>query len=189
MGNGTRNFLFHSRQFRQLCIPSSQTGAGPSCQSSAEQTSDWIICFSFLLTMSGNTASGEPRTENPYSLPSPAPPRAMMRDDDPSAVEPARRRLAPKSRLRIFSSLPNLSSCYKFKRSKRQPADAEFEANSPNQSVGELPPLEQTNDNTTIITLDNSSIPNIRNNKDEYRWAVVYENQRGYIRRHPFMCG
>ena len=141
--------------------------------------------------MSGNTvsASGEPSTEDPYSLASPGPPKAMMRTDDPAAVEPARRRLAQKSRFRISSSLQNLSSCYKFKRPRRQPADSGFEAHSPNQSVGQLPSLEHTNDNTTIITLDNSSISNISNNKDEYRWAVVYENQRGYIYHYPFMCG
>lgn len=141
--------------------------------------------------MLGNTvsASGEPSTEDPYSLASPGPPQAMLKTDDPEAVEPARRRLAQKSRFRICSSLPNLSSCYKFKRPKRQLADSGFEAYSPNQSVGQLPPLEQTNDNTTIITLDDTSISNISNNKDEYRWAVVYENQRGYIYHHPFMCG
>ncbi|OAX42962.1 hypothetical protein K503DRAFT_853609 [Rhizopogon vinicolor AM-OR11-026] len=129
--------------------------------------------------MLGNTASSEPQTENSHSLASPGPPLAMMKRDDPAAVEPARRRLAPKSRFRIFSSLPNLSSCYKFKRPKQQPADSEFETHSSNQSVGQLPPLEQTNDNTTTITLDNTSISNISDNKDEYRWAVVYENQRG----------
>lgn len=49
-----------------------------------------------------------------------------------------------------------------------------------NKSIEQLPPLEQTNDNTTIITLDISGISDIRDiNKDEYRWAVVYENQRG----------
>lgn len=143
--------------------------------------------------MSGNNAtansSGEPRPEDLCSLASPGPPQAMMKTDDPSAVEPARRRLTPKTRFRIFSSLLNLSSCCKFKRPKQQFADSGFEENSSNQHVGQLPPLEQTNDNTTIITLDNSSISNISDNKDEYRWAVVYENQRGYIHHHPFMCG
>jgi hypothetical protein len=51
-----------------------------------------------------------------------------------------------------------------------------------NKSIEQLPPLEQTNDNTTIITLDISGISDIRDiNKDEYRWAVVYENQRGCV--------
>ncbi|KAG1749989.1 uncharacterized protein EDB91DRAFT_1344565 [Suillus paluster] len=124
-------------------------------------------------------SSGEHRNQGSSSLASPSPPQAMMEPDDPSAVEPARRRLAPKSRFRIFSSLPNLFSCCNFKRPKPHPADSELEANSLNNSVGQLPPLEQTNDSTTIINLDISSISNIPDNKNEYRWAVVYENQRG----------
>lgn len=125
------------------------------------------------------TSGSGPRHEDLY----PGPPQAMMETDDPSVVEPARRRLAPKSR---FRSLINLSSCYKLKRHKRQPG---LDANSSNQSLGPLPPLDQTNDNTTVITLENPSISNIFDNKNEYRWAVVYENQRGYIHYYPFMLG
>ncbi|KAG0708859.1 hypothetical protein DFH29DRAFT_345129 [Suillus ampliporus] len=127
--------------------------------------------------MSSST-SAEHRTNDSSSLAGPSLLQAMMEPDDPSAVEPARRRLAPKTRSRMFSSLASLFSFCSFKRQKPQPADSEFEANSLNNSVGQLP-LEQTNDNTTIINLDVSSVSNIPDNKDEYRWAVVYENQRG----------
>ncbi|KAG1833806.1 hypothetical protein EV424DRAFT_1364115 [Suillus variegatus] len=110
----------------------------------------------------------------------PAPPQAILTLDDPSAAEPARRRLAPKTRLSICSFLPNLFSCCRSRHHKPQPADSEAEADSSNKSIEQLPALEQTNDNTTIITLDISGISDIPGiNKDDYRWAVVYENQRG----------
>lgn len=107
----------------------------------------------------------------------PAPPQAILTLDDPSAVESARRRLAPKTRFRIFSFLPNIFSCCGCRRHKLQPTDLESKADSSNKSI---PPLERINDNTTIITLDISGISDIPGiEKDEYRWAVVYENQRG----------
>ncbi|KAG2154845.1 hypothetical protein DEU56DRAFT_770745 [Suillus clintonianus] len=130
---------------------------------------------------SSTSGAGEPRIEDSHTLasPWPAPPQAMLTPDDPSAAEPARRRLAPKTRFRIFSFLTNLFTCCNSKRHNPQPADSEVEADSSSKSVG-LPPLEQINDNTTTITLDISGISNIPDiNKDEYRWAVVYENQRG----------
>ncbi|KAG2350357.1 hypothetical protein BDR05DRAFT_993767 [Suillus weaverae] len=133
---------------------------------------------------SSTSGAGEPRIQDSCSPAGPrwpAPPQAILTPDDPSAVEPARRRLAPKTRFRIFSSLPNIFSCCGSRHHKPQPADSESNAEvSSNKSIEQLPPLEQTNDNTTIITLDISGILDIPGmNKDEYRWAVVYENQRG----------
>ncbi|KAG2072642.1 hypothetical protein BDR04DRAFT_1096264 [Suillus decipiens] len=109
----------------------------------------------------------------------PVPPQAMLTPDDPSAVESARRRLAPKSLFRSF--LPKIFSCCGSRRHKSQPKGSESKADSSNKSIEQLqPPEQQTNDNTTIIALDISGISNIPDaNKNEYRWAVVYENQRG----------
>ncbi|KAG2159861.1 uncharacterized protein EDB93DRAFT_1112311 [Suillus bovinus] len=133
---------------------------------------------------SSTSGTGELQIQDLCSLAGPqwlAPPQAILTLDDPSAAEPARRRLAPKTRLSIFSFPPNLFSCCRFRHHEPRPADAESEADSSNKPIEQLvPPLEQTNDNTTIITLDISGISDIPGiNKDDYRWAVVYENQRG----------
>lgn len=131
---------------------------------------------------SSTTGPSDLRVQDSCSLAGPqwpAPPQAILTPDDPSAVEPARRRLTPKTRFSIFSFLPNPFSCCGSRNRKPQPVDS-AEPDGLNKSIEQLPPLEQTNDNTTIITLDISGISDIRDiNKDEYRWAVVYENQRG----------
>lgn len=134
--------------------------------------------------MSSSTSGpGDLRIQDSCSLAGPqwpAPPQAILTPDDPSAVEPARRRLTPKTRFSIFSFLPNHFSCCGSRNHKPQPVDSSAEPDGSNKSIEQLPPLEQTNDNTTIITLDISGISDIPDiNKDEYRWAVVYENQRG----------
>lgn len=136
--------------------------------------------------MSSSTSGlGDLRTQDSCSLASPqwpAPPQAILTPDDPSAVEPARRRLTPKTRFSIFSFLQNLFCCCGSRNHNPQPVDSSAEPDGLDNSIEQLPPLEQTNDNTTIITLDISGISNIPDiNKDEYRWAVVYENQRGCV--------
>lgn len=136
--------------------------------------------------MSSSTSGlGDLRTQDSCSLAGPqwpAPPQAILTPDDPSAVEPARRRLTPKTRFSIFSFFQNLFSCCGSRNHNPQPVDSSAEPDGLDNSIEQLPPLEQTNDNTTIITLDISGISNIPDiNKDEYRWAVVYENQRGCV--------
>ncbi|KAG1864206.1 hypothetical protein DFJ58DRAFT_205262 [Suillus subalutaceus] len=133
--------------------------------------------------MSSSTSVGELRIQDSCSLAGtqwPTPPQAVLTPDDPSAVEPARRRLATKTRFRVFSFLPNPFSCCGSRHRKPQPTDSESKADGSNKSIEQLPPLEQTSDNTATITLDLSGISDIPGiDKDVYRWAVVYENQRG----------
>lgn len=130
---------------------------------------------------SSTSGVGELQIQDSCSLAGPqwpAPPQAILTPDNPSAVESARRRLAPKTRFRSF--LPKIFSCCGSRRHKSQPEDSESNADSSNKSTEQLPPPEQTNDNTTIIALDISGISHIPDtNKSEYRWAVLYENQRG----------
>ncbi|KAH7911204.1 hypothetical protein BJ138DRAFT_1240107 [Hygrophoropsis aurantiaca] len=106
------------------------------------------------------------------------PPQPMQRDD-PSAADSARRRVAPKSRLPLFSSLPNLRSHHKASKQKSPSRRHPDTHTDDHQSHNDLPPLEQTNDNNNIINLDESALPQLPADRDVYRWAVVYENQRG----------
>jgi len=90
------------------------------------------------------------------------PPSALIQDD-PAAADPARRKVAPKSRLsRLFAfrSTPNLH---------RVPSQEELPAL--NLSVLDV--------DSTPITLDCSTLGDVFT--DRYEWAVLYENQRGSV--------
>ncbi|KAF8140262.1 hypothetical protein EV363DRAFT_1500514 [Boletus edulis] len=77
--------------------------------------------------------------------------------DDPSAADPARRRLLQKSPFPHFSSFPSRTS-----------------------TVNILPLLPADSDHTTQdIQIDDAHLPHPNDNKDMYRWAILYENQRG----------
>lgn len=91
-----------------------------------------------------------------------APPLPSESTDDYHAAEPARKRLAPKHR---FLSLPNLRS-----RSKRP---------APTQGATQ-DDTSQAADSHTLIHLDNSVLDEAEHH-DKYEWAILYENQRGYV--------
>ncbi|KAH0838301.1 hypothetical protein J3R83DRAFT_6578 [Lanmaoa asiatica] len=80
-----------------------------------------------------------------------------MRADDPAAAEPARRRLLQRSSLPRFPSLPSRPS-----------------------KIISLPlPLLPTDHPADDIHIHHAHHPLTPDDKDVYRWAIVYENQRG----------
>src|ERR1700728_5412036 len=98
-------------------------------------------------------------------------PPECMKTDDYSAAEPARRRLLKKDSFRLFASLPNLRSKRKQKESGKNSDDAV-------PVFIETPP--SPTDSNGFIHLDNAAICEDED-KPVYRWAVLYENQRGYV--------
>lgn len=103
------------------------------------------------------------------------PPQWMQTDDDPEAVDLARRRLTTR---RSFLSL------FKRKSASSLPADAQEQNNAPpSRTPTDDWPLmaslavPQSND---FINLDGLDIMPDDNTRDVYRWAIIFENQRGY---------
>jgi hypothetical protein len=91
------------------------------------------------------------------------PPPSALIQDDPAAADPARRKIAPKSRLsRLFAfrSSPNLRRVS----SQEEP---------PVLNVASL------DVDSTPITLDSSTLEDVFT--DRYEWAILYENQRGSV--------
>jgi hypothetical protein len=108
------------------------------------------------------------------------PPPQCMQADEYSAADPARRRLTPKSGLRIFASLTNLRQRSKSTTSRKSAAANDSVHVS--ESTDEPPPLRpSTGTGDTIINLDGSAISDFHESKDVYRWAILYENQRGHV--------
>lgn len=96
-----------------------------------------------------------------------------MQTDDYEAANAARQRLAPKSRLRVFSSLSDLR---KRKRSHKSASEEPAITNEAPSAI--LRPSTGTED--VLINLDGSAITDCNDSKDIYKWATLYENQRGY---------
>lgn len=93
-----------------------------------------------------------------------------MLADDYSAANSARQRLAPKSGFRLLtSSLTNLRR--KGTNSSAGKTDSSGEDASTSDQIRQS--------DTTEIDLDSSAISDFRVDKDVYRWATIYENQRG----------
>ncbi|KAF8846380.1 hypothetical protein BDN67DRAFT_961102 [Paxillus ammoniavirescens] len=101
-------------------------------------------------------------------------PPPKMQVDNSSAVDGARRRLAPKSRFPLFSSLPNLRSKYSASKEKLKQRSETIERLSRSTVV-----LPQPDEDTRTIVLDYEHLPDMSDDEDVYRWAVLYENQRG----------
>ena len=81
-----------------------------------------------------------------------------MRADDPAAADPARRRLLQKSPFPRFPSFPSRTSTI---------------------STNTLPlPDDHPADD---IHIDDARLPHPPDDKDVYRWAILYENQRGSV--------
>ncbi|KAI9572967.1 hypothetical protein HD554DRAFT_1403772 [Boletus coccyginus] len=77
--------------------------------------------------------------------------------DDPAAADPARRRLLKKSPFPRFPSFPARTSTI---------------------SINTLPFLSDDHP-TDDIHIDDAPLPHSPDDKDVYRWAILYENQRG----------
>ena len=87
-----------------------------------------------------------------------------MRADDPAAADPARRRLLQRS---SFPHFPSFAS-------RRTTSDPNI--------VPLLSPDSCTSDD---IYIDDTHLPVPNDDNDLYRWAILHENQRGYV-HSPF---
>lgn len=96
------------------------------------------------------------------------PSHAILQPDDPANAEPARRRLASKSRFHLFASLRRVCSKKRLNPHLKGP---------PILKDNRL--LSQSEDDTRSITLSAERLPDSSEEQDTYRWAVLYENQRG----------
>jgi hypothetical protein len=114
------------------------------------------------------------------------PPPQCMQPDEYSAADAARRRLAPKSGLRLFASLTSLRQRSKSTSSKR--SSTAIQSAQLTESMGETAHLRPPTDtDDVLINLDGSAISDFHENKDVYKWAILYENQRGYV-SHLVSC-
>jgi hypothetical protein len=109
------------------------------------------------------------------NLPSLAPPPQCMQIAEYAAADLARRRLLPKRH--FFPSLSDL-------RASLSPKSKSIRKKNSNESWPKNEPLIQTDpliaeETDNYIILDDSAIPDGLEEKDIYRWAIVYENQRG----------
>jgi hypothetical protein len=103
--------------------------------------------------------------------------------DERSGADAARQRLTRKSRFNLFASLrsqrhlTSSTSESKVKNSKKkdqlQDSDTTSELSLPPQNQAALVP--------DPIHLDDSGVSLLQDDKDVYRWAVLYENQRGCV--------
>jgi hypothetical protein len=95
-----------------------------------------------------------------------------------AAADLARRRLLPKRH--FFPSLSDLRASLS---PKSKPNRKEREKNSNESWPKDEPPMQTDplipEETDNYIILDDSAIPDGLEEKDIYRWAIVYENQRG----------
>jgi hypothetical protein len=103
--------------------------------------------------------------------------------DDYSAADAARKRLIPKGRFRFFASLPNLRVFSAHAGSQRNDREQQDDRN-----LGGTSPLERISSTSTAldaedeIELEEGRLPDLpEDGKNEYRWAILFENQRGYF--------
>ena len=130
-------------------------------------------------------------------------PQFMQPDDEPTAVEPARRKAnTKKTSLFPFLSRARKQSAKTFRRDSTTEsasgiASTSASTSSPTSSTkapptppaASEPPLVAgvgsddpiVPEPNTLIELEGLSTPLEDDSKDVYRWAVVYENQRGYV--------
>ena len=118
----------------------------------------------------------------------------MQPDDEPTAAEPARR----KANAQKTSIFPFLSRARKqsAKKLKQDPSAEDTSSVASTSSTEALPTHTPTAEErplmasvepdgpvvpepNTLIELEGLSAPLEDDSKDVYRWAVVYENQRG----------
>jgi hypothetical protein len=110
-----------------------------------------------------------------------------MQHDDPSAADAARKRLAPKRRFPIFASLPNLRRVSSappapegngkaMGKKKVMPVDS---TDAQSLDLALIAQRTQSTDNDGIVLQCGDSPESAGGSRNEYRWAVLYENQRG----------
>lgn len=125
-------------------------------------------------------------------------PQLMQVDNEPTAVEPARRK-ANTRKTSLFPFLPRTrkQSAKKLKRvSSNEDGSSIISSSSPTPSTKAAPTNPPAADEWPLIAsveadipaipepniqidLEGLSVPPESDSKDVYRWAVVYENQRG----------
>lgn len=114
--------------------------------------------------------------DSPSSFTQPDPPYTAMQPDDPAAVEPARRRVTGTKGpcLRLLSSLR--SKLRAPKPSAKKPDDR-----GPCSVKDDFQPLPPLLDEAQSIVIQTDSLPDLSeaHSGTIYRWAVLYENQRG----------
>lgn len=97
-----------------------------------------------------------------------------MQVDDYAAADAARRKLAPKTGFRLFtSSLSNLG------RQRTKSTTSNDNGKTEDADGAQIRPSTGTVE--AFITLDGSAISDFHENGDVYRWAILYENQRGCV--------
>ncbi|KII94380.1 hypothetical protein PLICRDRAFT_88608 [Plicaturopsis crispa FD-325 SS-3] len=106
------------------------------------------------------------------------PPPTWMREDDYAAADGARARLHPKSRFSVSLSVPSLRARARSHAKLRSP---EPQMREMGEAPDGQPPLSRSVVATNFINLDGSAIGSDEDlqSKDVYRWAMLYENQRG----------
>lgn len=95
-------------------------------------------------------------------------PHAILQPDDSAAVESARRRVAGKFRFHLFASLRRLCLNKRLKPHRKGPPTFKSDCL-----------LSRSEDDARSITLSSGGLPDTLEEQDIYRWAVLYENQRG----------
>jgi hypothetical protein len=118
-----------------------------------------------------------------------------MQTDEYAGADAARQRLVRKSRFPFFKSTPNLRAATSkhskgghWKGKGKSDDNEDQEENTPTVLVSDTRPqsvnftsLEERVELSNKIILDDSVIPDGLEDKDVYRWAILYENQRGYV--------
>jgi hypothetical protein len=119
-------------------------------------------------------------TESPVSTS--ASPCIQLETDEYSAADPARRRLQPKARFPLFASLSNLRYPSSIPSGSKSKGKRNHKQN--HGAATDDPPIvvhPDVADSNPIIHLDNSAIAEEEECNNIYQWAVIYENQRGYV--------
>lgn len=130
------------------------------------------------------------------STSSPSLPPQCLLPDEYTAADAARQRFINKSRFPLFRSAPNLRRAAskgkvkggnpKSRRKRKDTGDQDEHSfvsvdDDSHLSSEDLQPLEEGINLSDKIILDDSAIPDSLEDKDVYRWAMLYENQRGYV--------
>ncbi|KAK0478348.1 hypothetical protein IW261DRAFT_1565329 [Armillaria novae-zelandiae] len=111
---------------------------------------------------------------------SPLPPPSCLTTDDYHAVDAARNRFVKKSRFPIFSSVPNLRHVFSsHKLRSREQEEHEEQQESRVEEPEEVASSAVEHDGQLEIGLPPFGV-DADDGRTEFRWAVLYENQRGY---------
>ena len=103
------------------------------------------------------------------------PPPDAIRLDDYAAADPARQRFNKRGLLSSIS-LPHLG------RSRSRLSKRNSAASFPTLPDGEEPCLSPERPDFVALSEEPNTIPDDEDyDKDVYRWAILYENQRGYV--------